>query len=331
MILVLLEVVHFTGDDFLKFGGTLRWGLQQLLQLANDSGLLAVSQAMQDSLQPFLGLGSPGAMQRLRHRVQVLPGMMKIERLDCLLESILSQIPQPHRSIHDQIDHLRPGQSPAQGLLMHPSSKFHRGGFRRCRHRVFLQKQSPSRGLFHALLQPVDHRRFDLPPLHPLRSLLARSGSPVRTPLPRHPAVHHDHQAKGRLEFPRPGRRQHQCLSPQSQALHLLVNAAVTDWGSPRCGHRLGLRVGTHHRGGVSQTRLQLRRLALVGLQSPGHSGRADPLFLLGLTTVTGLQLDLPRHRVQLHLPPASVLQRLAGWRTLRRHRIALLLQPFLQ
>ena len=96
-----------------------------MLQLADDAGFLAVSQAMQDFFQPFLGLGSSGAVQRLRNGLQVLPGMMKIERLDCILEAILSQIPQPDRSIHDQVDDLRPGQSPAQRLLMHLPSKFH--------------------------------------------------------------------------------------------------------------------------------------------------------------------------------------------------------------
>ncbi len=57
-------------------------------------------------------------MDRLGNRMQVLPGMMKIERLEGILEAILRQIPQPHRSIHDQIDHLRPGQSPAQCFPM---------------------------------------------------------------------------------------------------------------------------------------------------------------------------------------------------------------------
>ena len=92
----------------------------------DEHRLLAVSQAMQDCFQPFLGLGAPGAIEGLRNRMQVLPGVMKIERLDGLLEPILSQIPQPHRSVHDQIDHPRPGQSPAQCFLMHQPSKFHR-------------------------------------------------------------------------------------------------------------------------------------------------------------------------------------------------------------
>ena len=93
MILVLLKVVHFTGDNFLMFCGTLRLGLQQFLQLVNDLGLFALSQAMEDGFQPFLGLDSSGTIERFGHRMQVLPRMMKIERFGCILESILRQVP----------------------------------------------------------------------------------------------------------------------------------------------------------------------------------------------------------------------------------------------
>ncbi len=162
-----------------------------------------MAQPVQHFFEPRLGGLGSSTLQCFCERLQMFTRRMKVERFNRCFEAILRQIPQPDRSVHHHVNNFGSSHPSALRLRMHSFAKVHGRSFRWRRHGKLFQQQPASPRILNPLLQPINHRRLDLPSLYPLRILFTRSGSPVRAPLPRHPAVRHDHQTKGWLVFDR--------------------------------------------------------------------------------------------------------------------------------
>src|ERR1017187_6395557 len=178
MVTMVLEVVYFPFHDLLDFSGALGWAFQQLFQAPYDSRFLAMTQIMQQLLDPLFGLVGAFPMQSVTHRPEELAGLGKIQSLDRAGKAVLRQIPEPTRPIHDQIHVTGSTQSSAAGLGLHRCPKVNRHRLWRAGHDVLLQQQTSPTLFLDLLLQTVNDRRFDLIPLHPLSLFPTRRGSP---------------------------------------------------------------------------------------------------------------------------------------------------------
>src|ERR1035441_10172139 len=265
MVAMVLKVVYFPFHDLLDFGGALGWAFKQLFQAPDDSRFLPMTQIMEKLFDPLFGLVRAFPVQSVTHRPEVLARMMKVQSLDRAGKAVLSQIPEPDRPIHYQIDVTGSTQSPAACLGLHRRPKVNRRHLGWAGHNVLLQQQTSPTLFLDLLLQTVNDRRFDLIPLHPLGLFPTRRGSPIRPSFSRHPTVHHNHQTKLRLRTRQARRGQFQRPSCPASLLHVLMNQVIAHGAAPTSGHLGGPLVRADFGGGIAQARLQFRTYPLVG------------------------------------------------------------------
>src|ERR1035437_618813 len=309
MAAMVLKVVYFPFHDLLGFGGALGWAFKQLFQAPDDSRFLPMTQIMEKLFDPLFGLVRAFPVQSVTHRPEVLARMMKVQSLDRAGKAVLSQIPEPDRPIHYQIDVTGSTQSPAACLGLHRRPKVNRRRLGWAGHNVLLQQQTSPTLFLDLLLQTVNDRRFDLIPLHPLGLFPTRRGSPIRPSFSRHPAVHHNHQTKLRLAGRQARRRQFQLQSGPASLLHVLMNQVIAHGAAPASGHLGGPLVRADFGGGIAQACLQFRTHPLVGFHAPSRPCGTNPLAQSDRVTVADAQFHHPRPPQWSFANPASAFR----------------------
>ena len=149
---------------------------------------------MQERFRPGARRVGSLALKQVRNGPEVFAGVMEVQNVNGLAEPVLRHVPEPDGAIDDDVTFARAGQAPPPSLRLHRRPKVHRLGIRCPNHDVLLDQHPPPRRLLNALVQPVNDRRFDLLPIHPIRLLLAPARPPIYPALPGHPPVHHEDQ-----------------------------------------------------------------------------------------------------------------------------------------
>src|SRR5260221_13315585 len=155
---------------------------------------------MEERFCPRARLLGSLTMKQVCNGPEMLAGMMEVQNVNGLTESVLGDVPEPDRAIDDDVNSMGSAQAPPPSFCLHRRAKVHRFSVRRFYHDVLLDQHPSPRRLFDALLQPVNNGRFDFFPIHPLGFFFTLAGSPIDTALARQPPVHHEHQ--GKLGFP---------------------------------------------------------------------------------------------------------------------------------
>ena len=124
---------------------------------------------MEEWFGPGACFAAAFTMQEVSHRPEMLAGMMKVQEENGLAEPVLGEVSEPDGSVHDDVNFTGTRQPSPPRLRLHRRPKVHRRGVRWEGHQVILNEQSSARSLLDALLQPVNHRRFDFFPIHAVR------------------------------------------------------------------------------------------------------------------------------------------------------------------
>src|SRR5215204_3116582 len=96
---------YFTsGDRLSDFRGTFGLGLgfEKVLKPVDHECFVAVAQRLDVLGQPFFAPSSSGPIERFSDRIEMLPGVMKVQGLDGGFEAVIRQIPEPNGTVHDQ-------------------------------------------------------------------------------------------------------------------------------------------------------------------------------------------------------------------------------------
>jgi hypothetical protein len=65
---------------------------------------LVVTNLLEERLYPSAGLGCAPPIEIVGHRPEMFFGVPEVQRLSCIGEAVLDQVPNPHRAIGDDQD-----------------------------------------------------------------------------------------------------------------------------------------------------------------------------------------------------------------------------------